>query len=277
MKMRKEKFSGELRPFFAGSDVPYCDERSEFVVLRGADETVLAAGMTWKNEFHPMRRYLYVSTAQEYRRKGYASAVYCALQMLYPNEKWQAMIDSDNEAAAQWLSHMGFECVRKCYIADVTCAEMKERPTQQMELTPFAELTQEQAEYLLAMLQADYARKHERINPLKEEGGEALFFASVLDGLDRKGSVCLIENGRIMAYICCYEGEDQYTREVGYVGGRIEDREKYRQFLLNFADQSFETIGGLLIEADNCDEDAMELLSLFDVLPDYSYDTYTTP
>ncbi len=277
MRVQKEEYCDELHPFFAGADVPYRQQGSEFVTLRDSGGAVLAAGMTWKNGLHPKHRYLYISVGQECRRRGLGTAVYAALQMLYPNEKWKAMIDSDNIAAAQWLTHMGFECARKCYIVEVEYPEMKEMPTQEMTLTPFCDLTAEQAEYLLAMIRADYARKHERVSPLNEEFGDALFAACVLGDIDNRGSVCLIENGQIEAYVCCYEGEERYTREVGYVGGRMESREKYRQFLLSFADRSFETAGGLIIEADDCDEDMMEFLSLFDVLPEYSFDTYIAP
>ncbi len=277
MTVEKEEYSSGLQRFFAETGVPYRQQGSEFIVLRGEDEEILAAGMTWTNDLHPMRRYLYVSVDAHYRRRGSGTTVYRALETLYPDAKWQAMIDSDNEEAAIWLERIGFRCVRKCYCIEVLCADMKKEAIQEIVLTPFCDLTQTQAEYLLTMLRNDYARKHEHVSPLNEEYDEAVFGICALKGIDNKESFCLIENGQIMAYVCCHDGEERHTRAVGYVGQRIESREKYRQFLLNFINRSFETTGELLLEADDCDGDAMELLSLFDILPEYSYDTYVTP
>ncbi len=277
MIVRKEEYSDELQPFFARSDTPYRQKGCEFVAVRSNAGEAIAAGITWKNGMHPLRRYLYVSVKEAYRRRGLGRAVYAALQMMYPDEKWQALIDSDNISAAQWLADMGFKCVRKCYIEEVNCMNMKQQLGEAMELTAFEDLTEQQAVYLVAMIRADYAQKHERINPLNEEYTDELFAPCILGDLDRKNSVCLIENGQIKAYVCCYEGDEAYTLEVGYVGQRMESREKYRQFLLNFVNRSFETAGELVIEADDWDGDAMELLSLFNELPEYSYDTYITP
>jgi hypothetical protein len=54
----------------------------------------------------------------------------------------------------------------------------------------------------------------------------------------------------------------------------MEDREKFRRFLVEFANRAFERRGGLMMEADSFDEDALMLMHLFGDLPDDSYDTY---
>ena len=277
MIVRKEEYSAELQPFFAQSDTPYRQDFCEFVAVRSNEGEVLAAGVTWKNPIHPLRRYFYVSSEEGYRRRGLGRAVYAALQMMYPNEKWQAVIDSDNAAAARWLTEMGFVCAKKCFIEEVNCMEMKPQTGEETELTAFENLTEAQAVYLAAMIRADYARKHERIDPLGEEYADGLFAPCIIGNIDSKNSVCLVENDEIKAYVCCYEGEEEYTLVAGYTGQRMENAEKYRRFLFDFADRAFEQAGGLIIEADDCDEDAMQLLSLFDVLPTYSLDTYITP
>lgn len=277
MIVRKEEYSAELQPFFAKSDMPYRQDFCEFVVVRSDKGEVLAAGMTWKNPIHPLRRYLYVSVTEAYRRHGLGRAVYAALQMLHPGEKWQAMIDSENTAAARWLSDMGFVCAKKCYVEEVSCMDMKQQADEEMELTAFKDLTERQAVYLAAMIRADYARKHERINPLSEEYDDELFMPCIIGNLDSKNSVCLIENDKIEAYVCCYESDEAYTLDIGHTGHRMDSSEKYRRFLVCFLNRAFEAAGGLVIEADDCDEDMMQLLSLFDVLPEYSCDTYITP
>ena len=123
------------------------------------------------------------------------------------------------------------------------------------------------------MAWTDFVHKYEKIDPLNQDIDALAFRDAVLCGIDYGASCCLMEKGEILAYAICGAADD-WTTGVKMVGSRLTDGEKFRQFLVELANRAFEEKGGLMMQADSFDEDALALMRLFGELPDDSYDTY---
>ena len=273
MKVYSEAYSRELDRLLPMSEVPAFRPENEYYALRNQKGDLLAAGVLWRSRLHPRRIRFYVGVEELYQRRGYGTMIFERMRADHPGERWQGAAELDNDIAEWWLRGLGFEFSHRCYWLDAMVIDLADANRCGMRLTPMEQLNEEQINRLISMAWTDYAHKHEKADPLNEAVDALSFREAVLYEIDADASCCLMENGGIAAYVLCGAADD-WTTGVKLTGSRLADREKFRQFLVEFTNRAFERKGGLMMQADSFDEDALELLRLFGGLPDDSYDTY---
>ena len=273
MKVYPEAYSGELNRLLPMSEVPAFRPGNEYYTLRNQKGDLLAAGVLWRSRIHPRRIRFYIGVEELYQRRGYGTMIFERMCADHPGEKWQGSAELDNDAAEWWLRGLGFEFSYRCYWLDAMVIDLMDPNRYGLRLTPMEQLNEEQKNRLVSMAWTDYVHKHEKIDPLSGEVDALSFREALLRETDEAVSCCLTEDGQIVAYVICGEADD-WTTGVKMTGSRLADREKFRQFLVEFANRAFEIRGGLMMQADSFDEDALALLRLFGDLPDDSYDTY---
>lgn len=273
MKVYPEAYSKELDRLLVMSEVPSFRPENEYYTIRTKDGRLLAAGVCWKSWLHPRRIRFYIAVEELYRRRGYGTMIFERMRADHPEAKWQGSADLDNDVAEWWLRGLGFEFMSRSYWMDAMVADMIDQKRYDLNVVPFRQLRGEQQDRLISMIWTDYAGKHEKIDPLNEEIDAQTFRAVALHELNLEATCCLIENGVITAYAVCASVDD-WTYCVKYVGHRLSSEEQFRRFLVEFANLAFMDKGGLMMDADSFDEDAIALMRLFGELPEDSYDTY---
>lgn len=77
------------------------------------------------------------------------------------------------------------------------------------------------------------------------------------------------------AYIFCYESEDKYSIDIGYVGGKDSRKiEEYLTFYKQALNQIFVEFSAVEIEADNVDPFTFLLLNELEYAKIESLDSY---
>lgn len=274
MEICREEYSKELDRLLWPSDVPAPRPGNEYYTIRNKEGRLLAAGVCWTSRMHPERIRFFVSVEELYRRRGWGRAIFDRMRAEHEGAKWQGSADLDNEEAEWWLRALGFRFLCRRYWLDAMIADMEENERYALPVVRCSQLNQAQQDQLAAMVWTDYAAKHEKIDPLNGEIGAEEFREYALGKLDGEISLCLMDGDRIAAYVCCAAGADDWTRSISCIGHRLSDGELYRRFLIEFVNRAFEQTGGLIMEADSFDKDALMLMRLFGELPEDSYDTY---
>lgn len=273
MKAYPEAYSKELDRLLVFSEVPAPRPQNEYYVIRNQKGNLLAAGVCLSSWLHPRRLRFYIAVEPLYQRRGLGTMLFDRMRVDHPNAKWQGCADLDNDAAEWWLRGLGFEFLCRQYCLDAMVVDLEESSIYDLPLVRYEQLDSLQRDYLISMVWTDYIKKHENIDPLNEEIDAETFRAVALIDLDEHATCCLMENGEIQAYAVCGAADD-WTTGVKYVGSRLADSKRFHRFLADFANRCFEDKGGLMIDADSFDPDALMLLRLFGDLPDDSYDTY---
>jgi len=275
MKAYPEAYSRELDRLLVMGEVPAPRPGNEYYTIRSRDGRLLAAGVCWTSRLHPTRIRFYIAVEELYQRRGYGTMIFDRMRADHPGAKWKGCADLENDIAEWWLRGLGFEFSYRSYWLDAMCVDLVDRETDRLPIVSYNRMNREQQDRLVSMIWTDYADKHRVFDPLNEEIDAETFRNSVLCEVDEDAAVCLIEEGEILAYAVCASVDD-WTTGVKYVGSRMADKGRFRRFLTAFVNRAFERKGGLLIEADSFDEDAMTLLRLFGDLPDDSYDVYVS-
>ena len=274
MEIFKEAYTKELDRLLWRSEVPVPRPENEYYAMRKKDGRLIAAGVCWTSRLHPKRIRFFISVEELYRGRGYGTEMFRRMQADHEGAKWQGSADLDNEDAEWWLRGMGFEFSYRSYWLDGMVADLLDHEEYGMELRRMDGLTEEQKARLISMAWTDYTGRHEKIDPLNEEMDAECFVRSVLGELNGRTSWCLMNGEEIDAYLLCGAGADDWTASARQTGHRLSDPETYRRFLLTAVNRVFEQAGGLIMEAESFDADALTLLRLFGDLPDDSYDTY---
>lgn len=273
MKVYPEAYSKELDRLLAMNEAPAFRPENEYYTIRTNEGRLLAAGVCWTSWLHPRRMRFYIAVEEPYQRRGYGTLIFERMRADHPDAKWQGSADLDNDIAEWWLRGLGFEFLSRCYWMDAMIADMIDQQRYDLNVVPFKQLDQAHQDRLISMIWTDYAGKHERIDPLNGEIDAETFRAVAMHELDLEATCCLIEEDEIKAYAVCASADD-WTYCVKYVGHRLSSEEDFRRFLVEFANLAFMDKGGLMMDADSFDEDAIALMRLFGELPDDSYDTY---
>lgn len=273
MKAYPEGYSKELDRLLVMSDVPAYRPENEYYTIRAKDGRLLAAGVCWKSWLHPRRIRFYIAVEELYQRRGYGTMIFERMRADHPGAKWQGSADLDNDVAEWWLRGLGFEFSSRSYWMDAMIADLIDQRRYDLNVVPFKKLNGEQQNRLISMAWTDYARKHEKIDPMNGAVDAETFRNIALYELDMEATCCLIEDGEISAYALCSAADD-WTYSVKYMGSRLESAETFRRFLVEFVNLAFTEKGGLMMDADSFDEDALALMRLFGELPEDSYDTY---
>lgn len=274
MEARREEYTKELDRLLWPSDVPAPRPDNEYYAVRNKEGRLLAAGVCWTSRMHPERIRFFVSVEELYRRRGLGTAIFEKMRADHEGAKWQGSADLDNEDAEWWLRSRGFRFLCRRYWLDAMAVDLEQSGRCSLPILRCSQLSRAQRDQLTAMVWTDYAAKYEKIDPLNGKIGAEDFREYMLGGLDEDITCCLMDGDRIEAYVCCAAGADDWTRSVICTGHRLQDKALYRNFLAEFANRAFERTGGLIMEADSFDEDALMLLRLFGELPEDSYDTY---
>jgi len=273
MKVYPEAYSNELKRLLPDSDAPLPDPDNEYYTLRTKEGRLLAAGVVWKSRLHPRRFRFYIGVEELYRRRGYGTMIFERMRADHPDEKWQGSVDLDNDVAEWWLRGLGFEFSHRCYWMDSMCADLEDTEQYNLPLIPYRHMNQELRDRMVSMIWTDYVRKHEKFDPIREDMDAETFRLIALHEIDPDVTCCLMDENGIAAY-AVGASMDDWTASVQFVGSRLTDPEMFRRFLVEFANRAFELKGGLMMDADSFDEDAVRLMHLFGELPEDSYDTY---
>ncbi|MBQ2955235.1 MAG: hypothetical protein IJE08_02115 [Clostridia bacterium] len=274
MQIIREEYTKELDTLLWRSDVPAPREDIEYYTARKPDGQLIAAGALWKSWIYPERIRFFVSVKEMYQGRGFGTMIFRKMQEEHPGAKWQGSADFENDGAEWWLRGLGFDFLYRTYCMDVMLPDFTEEAQYDMEIRSLSELTEEQQLRVLSMAWTDYARKREKYDPLGAEVDAFVFFRYVLGQVDGKKSCCLTDGDEIRAYALCGEGDGEWTADVRQTGHRLEKADDFRRFLIEFVSRAFCETGGLMMNAESFDHDALTLLGLFGELPEDSYDTY---
>ena len=169
----------------------------------------------------------------------------------------QIMISSEEKDEISFIQWAGFTCKRKCYEVEASVQDYIGVKTKEM--LSFALVGDALYERCCEIIFDRYISTHKGINPWS--GTKEEFFTllpkTVFYEMDN-------ETIRILAFV-----EDN---EIAYVYG--EDRDEFRIFAQKLITEIFRQNETIVFEADDCDEYAMELKTLFDNQSEETFDTY---
>lgn len=270
----EEKYDGDIKELL--EDASY-----SFVWGNEADDTLLAfegeelvgIGSLWTNSVHPNREYIGVFIKPGKRRKGIGRQLYQRLYALSESKAFQAAVSSKDSTAIAFLKDCGFQLVRKCY-TPVMQGNLSSS-NDKMRYLSLNESTEEQWDELVALQLENYRESHKAINALSDSISITEWEKIISAYLDKKHSYLLVKDGRVDAYILCYEGEEPGEIEIGYVGGQdVLNLPHYTAFYKNAIHKLKRQFEKVLIEADDVDPFAFAALNLFEYDQSDSWDTY---
>ncbi len=170
----------------------------------------------------------------------------------------QVMTESNQKELIEFLLAGGFELRRKCYEREFRLDDLISPPVDKertLDAIQYAGRGEQNYQLAVAQLFEDYRQKHEAINPLTVD---YKVFA-----LSAPHRVCLsMKNGEI----------ESYAFLDGYVG--TKNPTQFKEFLSVLLANLFAKYDRILFEADDVDQDAMVLKSLFNDQDESSFDTY---
>lgn len=169
----------------------------------------------------------------------------------------QIMISSEEKDEISFIQWAGFTCKRKCYEVEASVQDYIGEKTK--ETLSFATEGDILYDRCCEIMFDRYISTHKGINPCT--GTKEEFFT-----LLPKTVIYEMDNETIsnLAFV-----EDN---EIAYVYG--EDKNKFVSFMQKLIIEMFEQNETIVFEADDCDEYAMELKTLFDNQSEESFDTY---
>ncbi len=169
----------------------------------------------------------------------------------------QVMISSEEAEKIEILKAAGFTCKRKCYeleagkrdyIGDNVEGELW-----------YSFVGEESYEQCCELMLNRYILTHRNINPWT--GTKEEFFSELPECV-----VCLCMDGKLASFAFV---EDD---EIAYVWG--ENAQVFHKFAQMLLTEMFRKYDAITFEADDCDEIAMELKSMFTNQSGKSFDTY---
>lgn len=169
----------------------------------------------------------------------------------------QVMISSEEECVVSFIQAAGFVCRRKCYEIEAFDQDYIGRMTK--ERLPLAMIGNDAYEDCCEMMLNRYISTHKAINPWT--GTKEDFFKRL-----PKTVFYEMDNDKIKSFAFVEENE------IAYVCG--VDRVAFLLFAKNLLTELFRQNETVVFEADDCDEYAMELKTLFTNQPEKSFDTY---
>lgn len=274
MDRYEEKYDGDIKELL--EDASYSlvwGEEADVTLLAFDKEELVGIGSLWTNSVHPNREYMGIFTKSENRRKGIGRQLYQQLSSLSESKVFQAAVSSKDSTAISFLKDCGFQLARKCY-TPVLQGDFSSS-NDQMSYLSLNEATEEQWDELVALQLENYRESHTTINTLSDSISITGWKKIITAYLDKEHSYLLAKDGKIDAYILCYEGEEPGEIEIGYVGGQdVLNLPHYTAFYKNAIHQlkcQFEKVS---IEADDVDSFAFAALNLFEYDQSDSWDTY---
>ncbi len=274
MDRYEEKYDGDIKELL--EDASYSlvwGEEADVTLLAFDKEELVGIGSLWTNSVHPNREYMGIFTKSENRRKGIGRQLYQQLSSLSESKVFQAAVSSKDSTAISFLKDCGFQLARKCYTT-VLRGDFSSS-NDQMSYLSLNEATEEQWDELVALQLENYKDFHQTINALSDSISTMEWKKIISAYLDKEHSYLLAKDGKIDAYILCYEGEEPGEIEIGYVGGQdVLNLPHYTAFYKNAIHQLKRQFEKVSIEADDVDPFAFAALNLFEYDQSDSWDTY---
>lgn len=210
------------------------------------------------NQYHNTHRYLNLGLDQ------YDPAIAYELFSLLRKElgqPLQVMLYSTPEMY-NFLAAGGFKRKRRCYEVEVSSSDLVSP------LQPSVQLhTIQKCSPLYAtcceLLYAYYSATHEAVNPLTAP--QDVFCINLPDTV-----VCCVKDGKPIHY--AFIDPDEVGYEIAYVG--TTDFSSFSGFAQTLVHELFQKCHSLTAECDDTDPAATQLLQLFIISCDESYDTY---
>lgn len=190
------------------------------------------------------------------------------------SKKFQAATSSKNTATVSFLEKYGFDIARKCYTSQLKNTPL-EYIDKRIDSSSFNELSFNLKEEVLTLQFENYKKFHQEINPLSAAISFNCWKEIILKDLYQEHSYVLVKEGNVVAYILCYESEDENSIDIGYVGGKDSSKtEDNLVFYKQTLNQLFIEYSNIEIEADNVEPFAFVLLNEFEYDKNESCDTY---
>ena len=169
----------------------------------------------------------------------------------------QVMISSEEVGKIDILKAAGFVCKRKCYEVEARIQDYIGGVSEEKVLYSFA--GEEVYGWCCELMMDRYIMTHKDINPWT--GSKEVFFAELPESV----AYCCTQ-GKVVSFAFVEEGE------VAYVYGK--SKQEFRLFAKALITEMFGKYQVITFEADDCDEIAMELKSMFVNQDEESFDTY---
>ena len=210
------------------------------------------------NPFHNTHRYLNLGLTQY--DPSIAKDLFSRLRKEL-GQPLQIMLYSKPEMC-NFLTAGGFERKRRCYELEVTSSDLA------VPLIPAVELHAAQKGSVLYnaccdLLYAYYSATHDAVSPLTVT--QEVFCTNLPETV-----VCCVEDGKPVQY--AFIEPDEVGYEIAYVG--TTDFSSSSCFAQTLVHELFQKCDSLAAECDDTDPAAMQLMQLFNIFIDGSYDTY---
>lgn len=206
------------------------------------------------NPYHNSHYYLKLQL--QYYDTGVAKEVFDLLSQKL-DKPMQVMVSSEDEEVILFIQAAGFSCRRKCYEIEASIQDYIGKKTK--ESLSFAVLGHTIYEKCCEMMLDRYISTHKEINPWT--GTKEDFFMML-----PKAVFYEMDNDKIKNFAFVEDNEIAYVCSV--------DRFDFILFAQNLITGMFKQNEAIMFEADDCDEYAMELKSLFTNKSEESFDTY---
>lgn len=252
-------------------------EESEMTFLTVDKDEVVGIGSLWKKSIHPYRDYIGIYVKPNYRNKGIGQALYDSLSLNSEIKKFQISIQSTNESASSFLKKQGFKLARKCYTPVLKEFKSTELGSSSVEgeIISYGMVSKFNQNDAVELQLKNYIDFHQSINPLQEEITMDQWKEIVLRDLNTEHSKLLLADGTIVAYLFCYDTDNEEEIEIGYIGGKdIDTIENYLSFYKGAVEQLLSHYALVSIEADDVDPYAFTVLNCFKYDADKSLDAY---
>ena len=210
------------------------------------------------NPYH--NRHCYIKLGLDQYDPSFAGALFSLLRKEL-GRPLQTMLCS-TEKMYSFLIAGGFQRKRRCYEIEVSSSELAAPVQASMEIH-----TMQKGSVLYAacceLLYAYYSATHEAVSPLTAPPD--VFFANLPETV-----LCSLADGKPVHYAFVEPGEGGY--EIAYVGtGNLPG---FSSFVQTLVFELFCKCDLLTAECDDTDPAAMQLMNLFNVAVEESWDTY---
>lgn len=250
-------------------------KKAAITVIAFKDSEMFGVGSLSRNPVHPHREYINIFVQAEMRKKGVGKAIFQKLFSLSESKKFQAAVSSKDTTAISFLENCGFHVARKCYTPVLKKLSILRNSDKIKNFFLWSELTSEQQDEVIKLQLENYHQFHQLINPLSETISFDEWKNIVKEDLISDYSFVWSKEGKIKAYLFCYEGESRESIDIGYIGGRdVHQLEAYLSFYKKAVDKLFTAFRTVEIEADDVDVFAFALLNCFEYDKNDSWDTY---
>lgn len=224
------------------------------------------------NPLHPHAHHLRVLVDRKFRRQGIGSKMVVALKERY-HKPFRVGVDSEDKVGIQFIQSLHFEKVIKCYLPEYQIHNLKTQTyKKRYDIHTVHDLNAEELDWLKWLLYDNYSKNH-TYNPLGEEIDYVSFAHEAMAGFEAEKSFVIKHQSKIVGYMISFPDTEQ-TLEIGYIGKDYKFKESLDDAFYKIIQDLFSDFTTLSFEVDDINAQGMKVLSLFDQLPQKSWDVY---